>query len=320
MVDAASTEVFTMNVSKQRWQGPQTALLIALLLSLCTSAHAEQGGSVASAFTTNPFADLEVPDVLDEELRDAVGQQHAEQGREHLRNHEYEQAARALEISFRLSGDPHVLYDLADALRRLSRYAAAAERLRLYIDRVGPELTPEQRVELEQEIQELRSQYAVVTISTDPQGASLLLGQRLVGTTPLENPLKLNHGHYELHIHLDGYRDIDEDLTVAGGRALDLSYTLERMGRRRHPALDIALWVNVALSVVGVTALTITAVGAAGRRDECYGGDCSSAALERYESLTNATWGLTGTTSATGIAALILGLVRLLGDSHHEEE
>ncbi len=312
-----------MTNEKSRWRYLLMAIVLAAPLPFASTAKAEQGEGLSSAFGDNPFEDLEVPEPADEAERAEQADRYTTMGRNLLRDHEYEEAARNLEIAYRLGGDPHVFYDLADALRRMGRYAAAAERLRSYIERVGHELTPQQLSEVELEVQQLRALYAAVTVATIPDGASVLLGQRLIGVTPLGRPMLLSNGHYQLRVQLEGYRDIDEELVVAGGRAIERSFTLEPIttdSARNTLGLDVALWINFALSVIGVAALTVTAIGASNRGAECRGGtDCNSDVLAEYESMRAATWALTGVTGATGIAALILGIIRLMGDRDADE-
>ncbi len=314
-----------MKRTMSTWRSHLTASFITCTLLFGFAAEAEQNGGQSSAFGGNPFANISVPETESDEERAELAERHTLLGRNLLHDHEYEEAARNLELAYRLGGDPHIFYDLADALRRMGRYVAAAERLRTDIERVGAELTPQQLGEVELEVQQLRALYAAVSVTTNPEGASVLLGQRIVGVTPLARPMMLNNGHYQLRIRLEGYRDVAEELVVAGGRAVERSFDLEPIAAQGNPrrlGLDVALWINFALSIVSVGALAITAIGASNRYADCFGadGDCSSGSLAEYESMSNATWALTGVASATGIAALVLGIVRLSGGDSDENE
>jgi len=271
----------------------------------------------SSPFEVNPFERLPLPtEELDEEHRRSWAADLADQGRRDLSSFEYDQAARRLEASYRMVPAPEVLQPLAEALRQLNHFAAAAERLRTYLD-TTPNVDAETQAELERQIQLLQGQYARVTVTTSPEGATISLDDQELGMTPLD-PFVLNHGHYRLLARLEGYRDEEQGLAVAGGRPVEVSLHLVQLhhGASRR-GLRIALWVNVALSVVGAVALTVTALSAA-HLDDCSGNDpdCSLASRQAvsddFDLLSNATWGLTAVTGATGIAALVLGLIQAL--------
>lgn len=270
-------------------------------------------------FEVIPFEDLVIPQAATDEERASLAVELARRGREALDAHRNDEAARQLESSYRLVPDPGVLHPLAQALERLGRFAAAAERLARYLED-RRDLDAEQRYSLERELQSLRRRFAQVTVSTAPEGALVSVDGQSLGTTPLIRPLLLNHGHYLFEARLEGYRDEAQRVAVAGGEPLDVVFRLVPLGRERsRRSLRAALWAMVGLTAASAVAFAAITAVAADRMDGL-GLDPSSDDVAAAETLANTSYGLAGATGALGITAIVLAVVDAVGGRDDDDE
>ena len=240
------------------WVAYLTIAALSLFWSSLALAEEEGGGS-QDPFSVNPFGtDHGAGEVPPDQRADRAADL-AQEGRMAFNEHRLEEAARLLEQSYQLVQEPTVLYPLALALHGLGHYEAAEERLRRYM--ADAELDGSQRYVLQLQLQGWRRQFSRVTIATEPEGATLLLGSQQVGTTPLPDPLVLPNGEYQLEARLDGYETIRQQLLVPGGTPVDLNLVMQLVGSSRRPrGLAIGLWTTVGLSAA--TAIALVVVGA----------------------------------------------------------
>jgi hypothetical protein len=268
-------------------------------------------------FDQDPFDDLVIPGYDTPEERDELAEELARRGQEALESHRDDEAARQLETSYRLVPQTSVLYPLARALEQIGRYAAASERLARYLDE-SPDLDDDQRYSLDREFQSLRRRFALVSMTTDPEGALLSIDGRPLGTSPLAQPLTLNHGHYLLEARLEGFRDAAQRIAVAGGDPLEIILELDPIRRDRSRGLEIALWITAGLAAASSIAWVTTSIVGARRAGEITL-DPTPEEVDRIESISNASYGLSGATGALGMTAIVLAVVRAIRDGHETE-
>lgn len=71
----------------------------------------------------------------------------------------------------------------------------------------------------------IAAQASSITVDSDPSGASIYLGDELVGTTPVELPLE--PGAYGLRIELDGFIGLERNIEVVAGESNTVELELQ---------------------------------------------------------------------------------------------
>lgn len=175
---------------------------------------------------------------------------HFEQGVALFQEDDVEAALAEFRASYRMNPIAQVLFNIAVSLRRLHRYAEAADTLRTYL-REGTEESEERRFLARDLIAELEAVLAHVTVEVDQEEADLFIDGELLGRTPLEESLRLAAGEHDIEIRLDGYRTHRERLEVHGGQQVELTIELEEVSTPWYR--QWWLWTIVGAVVVGTT-------------------------------------------------------------------
>jgi hypothetical protein len=141
-----------------------------------------------------------------------------------------------------------VLYNIGLTQKGLFRYDESIKTLERYLkDADG--LPPERKREVEQLIAEMRALLADVTLKGVPDGATIMLDGRTIGTAPV-GTLAVAAGNHTLEVLADGYVPIKKDITVAAGIPVTL-----KLGMRTIPktgTLHVTVWQkNAHVSVDG---------------------------------------------------------------------
>ena len=128
----------------------------------------------------------------------------------------YADALAAYSEAYALSRDPALLYNTGRAYQALGDFPAALAQL----ERFGTEAPPDLRArvpKLNELLAELRARVSTLTLRSNVAGARVLVRDRVVGTTPLEAPLKLSAGRASLEVSADGYQTVRKEIELPGG-------------------------------------------------------------------------------------------------------
>lgn len=153
--------------------------------------------------------------------------------------------------SYRLNPLPQVLFNIAVTQRDLHLYNEAIETLHLYQTEAENE-PEERRAQASELLEELLAIMANVRIECDQDGAELFVNGEQTGRTPIEEPLQLAAGQYDLELRLDGFTPWSESVEVHGGQQLELTVELEPL--RREWYRQWWVWTIVGVVVAGTTA------------------------------------------------------------------
>jgi tetratricopeptide (TPR) repeat protein len=155
---------------------------------------------------------------------DEEARQHFYEGAQLFGEGDFEGALSAFELSFELKRSPVILFNIAQALRSLDRYAEAIEKFEDYLEMGGSEISEEQRGRVSNTISSLRRRLAPITLDVSPPGARVIIDGHEVGTAPLREPLQLAAGRRVLQVEADGYESLREEIAVVGGvsRSIDV--------------------------------------------------------------------------------------------------
>lgn len=140
-------------------------------------------------------------------------------------NLRYEDALGKYDAAYKLKADPALLYNQGRALEGLGRFPDALDKLLEFRDKAPKELLARLGEALDKNITELRGRVATITVTVDPSGASVRLGDRILGATPLSK-LRVNAGKAHFEIAKEGYFTETVDVELKGNQDNPLTLTL----------------------------------------------------------------------------------------------
>jgi hypothetical protein len=128
----------------------------------------------------------------------------------------YEEAYREFKAAYAASPSYKILGNLGLCAMKIERDAEAIHAYETYLKEAGPELTTEQRAQVQRDLLTLRSGLLEVTVSSDPPGATIVDTRVPVEGADIKNSygsaltplsLGLRHGHHVVTARLAGYVD-----------------------------------------------------------------------------------------------------------------
>jgi len=128
----------------------------------------------------------------------------------------YDEAIDAYTQAYALSPDPALLYNSGRVHQARGEWPAALADLERFSHDATPELR--QRVpKLDELLAEARGHVATVTITSNVDGARVLVRKTQVGTTPIPSPLQLDSGPATVEVLAEGFFDWRRELELKGG-------------------------------------------------------------------------------------------------------
>lgn len=253
--------------------------LLCLMLTLCVGA------------TTIPVPVRAAPGANkagDEDL----ARRHFKQGVSLFKDGDYRSALFEFEAAYELSGNPQLLYNIAVSHDELHHYAAAIVAYEQYLERLGDELDAGRTQQVEAELKKLRRRVGTVMVDSDPSGAMVRSGDRILGVTPFEAPLDL--GEVELEFEAEGYETQRHSVSVSGGERIPVDVTLRAVQRSSARLPDVETRTRT--------------------------GDAETPRPERAQRLRVASLTTLGIAGATGVGAIIVGALAVGANNDLEDE
>jgi len=139
---------------------------------------------------------------------------------------EYERALAAYTKAFDLVGNPKIYFPIASAEEKLERWLPAATHYRQFLAGAG-EVDAKLRAEAEKRLEGVKLNIGVLALTITPEGAQVAIDGNPVGTAPLAEPLFLAPGEYALSVTADGYKPLEQKLTIEAGSESERSLELE---------------------------------------------------------------------------------------------
>jgi hypothetical protein len=140
----------------------------------------------------------------------------------------YADAIRLFRAAYRKGAPSSELWNIARCDERLDDGEAAAQAIEEYL--AQRDLSPTERGDAERELRALSSRPSLLTITTVPSGAVVVVdGKQTVGPTPLT--VEIAAGSHGISIHHDGFITENRPLTARFGRAVIVSLDLTRPTR-----------------------------------------------------------------------------------------
>ena len=131
------------------------------------------------------------------------------------------------EEAHRITGRWEVLYNIGLTQLELKQWQASLRTLRLYLDQGGAAISAERRDQVERHMTKSRSMLATVAVTVVGDPATIEVDGRVVGTTPLAEPLLLLSGKYAIGAKRAGYRRAAREMAVLSGNHYTLDFELE---------------------------------------------------------------------------------------------
>lgn len=165
---------------------------------------------------------------------------------------EFEQAYR-LQPSFRL------LYNLAQVSAELLDYVKAERYFVRYLEEGGDEIDPERRIEVEAELERLRTRIGTVTVETNQEGAEIFVDDVPVGRAPLQ-ALPVSAGQRRVRVEKAGFETETRVVNIIGGQPQSVRIELESAAAAQTtysfgddaPPNHPAIWMTVGTGVLAL--------------------------------------------------------------------
>jgi hypothetical protein len=141
--------------------------------------------------------------------------------------------------AYQLAPTYRVLYNIAQVQFELHNHVEALKTFRQYLAEGGPDVPPDRRAQVEGEIQKLERRVSTVEITTDVDGADILVDDLPVGVSPLRLPVMVNAGNRRITAIKTGRVTTAQALTIAGGDRVKVHLQLPEVvvARPIDPAL-----------------------------------------------------------------------------------
>lgn len=153
---------------------------------------------------------------------------------------EYEAALAQFQAAYALVASPKLRYNFGLSYLAMGRKPDALEAFESFL-RDTPDPPPVQKLKAAQQVQALRKELMIVSLTCNVNGAKVIIDGRLRGFTPLTEQVPLEPGEHELLVEREGSHDPSRQL-VSGkaGEIVPLSVTLKQQAAREPETLAAA--------------------------------------------------------------------------------
>jgi hypothetical protein len=125
--------------------------------------------------------------------------------------------------------DYRVLYNIGQVSIQLGRYARASLALEQYLKEGGADLSPARISSVKEDLKMLDGRTARLQVSSNVEGAEVLLDDALLAKTPTNGPILVDAGEHRLTLQKTGYVSRTERLVLAGRDENRLHIDLEEV-------------------------------------------------------------------------------------------
>ncbi len=142
-----------------------------------------------------------------------------------FREGSYDAALAEFKKANQLAPSYRLLFNIAQVHYELHDYVEALKAFKRYLADGGDEIRSARRTQVQKEIEKLKGLVARVEVTTNVDGAQVLVDDVVVGTSPLAEPVLVNAGRCKITISKSGYGVRTRNIAVAGGE--DVSVSIE---------------------------------------------------------------------------------------------
>ena len=155
---------------------------------------------------------------------------HFRRGIEAYEAHRLSEAAAEFKAAYDLSPAYKVLYNIGQVNAALGDAVSAVDAYERYLQQGGNEISPSRRKAVQAELAAQRAQIALVSLKCSPDGASIQVDGKVIGTSPLAAPIRLTKGSHTLTLIAKNYDSLIRALEVAGNDQVTLELSLQPTG------------------------------------------------------------------------------------------
>ncbi len=191
-----------------------------------------QAEATGGAETTEAKPDAPSPDTVQR------AGSHFERGLQLYNDAEYRLALIEFERAYQLVPNYKVQYNIAQVSIQIGRYARAVHALEQYLRDGGDDISPERRAQVENDLKMLAGRTARVSITSNVQGAEILLDETTVAQVPMSEKLLIDAGEHRLTVRARGYQPHVEQVTLAGGDDVEFNFDLTEV-KKEDPVVIV---------------------------------------------------------------------------------
>jgi hypothetical protein len=174
----------------------------------------------------------------------------------------FREALVQYDAAVRLGGGAAIQYNRARALQGLGEYPRALDALEEFVRTSSPELRA--RVpQLDELIADLRAHVATLVIASNVEHATVRIGHDVIGTTPINVPVRVSVGHVVIEASAPGWHTTTREVTLASGETrVDL--TLDKVADEATKPIVVTPIAPEHASPMRPAAIVVGAVGIGG--------------------------------------------------------
>lgn len=169
--------------------------------------------------------------VCGEDLEDA-GERY-EKGVDLFKAGNYEGALVEFRAAYEAAPHYKVRYNLGVTLYHLHRYVEAREQLEAFIAEGGEDVEQKMLTEAEAILYELTKLIGTMNVTCNVDGAVLFMDGDEIAVLPLDEPVALDVGEYDLEVRAPGYQTHEETVDLAGGKLVNIDVSLSRASEEK---------------------------------------------------------------------------------------
>jgi hypothetical protein len=149
----------------------------------------------------------------------------------------YEEAYREFKTAYSISPSYKILSNLGLCAMKIERDSEAINAFETYLKEAGGDLKAEEKAQIERDLLTLKAGVVVVTVSSDPPGATIVDVRTPVEGSEVRNPygellkpmdLGLRHGHHTIVARLKGYLDQNWEFDATGSAMSPHVFRMEK--------------------------------------------------------------------------------------------
>jgi hypothetical protein len=129
--------------------------------------------------------------------------------------------------AYEQSKNPRVLYNVAVCEKNLRHYARAEQYFKKELAEGTGKLSAQEEQSVKDAITALDPFVSTVEITANESGATLFIDEQETGKTPFDKVVPIDVGPHTLRLHKDGFKDVSQNVTIAGGTPAKAAFTIE---------------------------------------------------------------------------------------------
>ena len=149
------------------------------------------------------------------------------QGDELVHASKFKEALEKYDASFAIVQNPAIQYNRGNALKNLQDWTGALDAYEKFVATAPPELKSKVP-NLDKTMAEVKEHVATLVVKCDVPGATILVGEKTIGTTPNLQPYRTTPGDMTITASAPGYITAKQDVTLMPGETATIEVPLKK--------------------------------------------------------------------------------------------